>query len=229
MNMSWHLAFRLRQSVQGCTLHLHGPVQAWAAVEKACEEGLANRTQVAQYVIDSCSHRIDELLASGIREDDQRVFKEKKTRAFVERLLLDVTSAPQSPVMTVATIITHSANQQNIVLVKRQVEPYGWELPSGFAVAGEAVEETAKRQAFEGTGLKIDELSLSAVETSVANTHLATATVVFSATSQGKLTKSSSRNAEFFSVNDLPGMVFGHDRLVAKHIALNSAQSTHIT
>jgi len=88
MSVSKTLAARFRQSVQGCSLHLHGPVQAWAAIEDACKQGQTNREDVANEAIVSSTKRIEALLSEGVPDDDPRILKEKLTRSFIERLLL---------------------------------------------------------------------------------------------------------------------------------------------
>lgn len=81
------LAARLRQSVQGCSIHNHGPIQAWAAIESACSEGSIHIEDVAKLAIEACANRIADLLESGVDVGDQRIKKEELTRAFIERLL----------------------------------------------------------------------------------------------------------------------------------------------
>jgi hypothetical protein len=88
MSISKQLAARFRQSVQGCTLHLHGPVQAWVTIEDACEQGQASREDVANEAIKSSTTRIESLLNDGVSGDDPRIKKEKLTRLFIQRLLL---------------------------------------------------------------------------------------------------------------------------------------------
>ena len=81
------LADRLRQSIQGCSVHIHGPVQAWAAVEEAGREGSADAVEVARLAVGACDDRIKTLLAEGATSEDIRIKKEELTRAFLERLL----------------------------------------------------------------------------------------------------------------------------------------------
>lgn len=93
MSVARDLAARLRQSVQGCTLHLHGPVQSWAAIEQACCEGTATYEEVARFAIEACARRIDELRKEGVPADDKRMLKELKTCDFITRLLLGTKSS----------------------------------------------------------------------------------------------------------------------------------------
>lgn len=219
MNDSRQLASRLRQAVQGCTLHLHGPVQAWAAVEQACLEGKASREEVAQYVIKSCTNRIEELLAAGIAHDDLRILKERKTRKFVERLLLDREAAPitQTPILSVGIIITNEANQQEIALLKRETLSCGWELPGGVTKIGETAESTAYRYALEGTGLRLKSLRLLGIYSNHAYENQSqTATLVFLATGRGVLnTNNTECVVKYFSVDNYPELAFDDSKILA--------------
>jgi hypothetical protein len=87
MNLKDDLAARLRQSVQGCSLHNHGPIQVWAAIEEASSDGSVQAEEIARLAIAACTKRIIELEQAGVAADDQRVKKEELTRAFIERLL----------------------------------------------------------------------------------------------------------------------------------------------
>ena len=42
-----------------------------------------------------------------------------------------------------------------VVLIERRNPPRGWALPGGFVEAGESLEEAARREALEETGLKV--------------------------------------------------------------------------
>jgi hypothetical protein len=87
MSASEELAARLRQAIQGCAVHNHGPVQAWAAIDEACREGAVQVQDVATRAISACTQRIQELQCAGIPPSDQRIKKEELTRAFITRLL----------------------------------------------------------------------------------------------------------------------------------------------
>lgn len=77
------LAARLRSAVQGCTVHIHGPVQA---LEQAWSEA-ADPYAVLVEVQRLCLHRIDELLAEGVPVNDPSIRKEERTSWFCGLIL----------------------------------------------------------------------------------------------------------------------------------------------
>jgi hypothetical protein len=77
------LAARLRQAVQGCSLHNHGPVQAWTAIRQS-DVDVADVTKRA---IEACSERLLDLARENAPATDPRVKKEETTRAFLQTLL----------------------------------------------------------------------------------------------------------------------------------------------
>jgi hypothetical protein len=82
------LAARLRQSIQGCVIHNHGPVQAWAAIQQAQRDGSIDAEEVARLAIESCRSRIAELKSAGAGPNDTRIQKEELTSSFIESLFL---------------------------------------------------------------------------------------------------------------------------------------------
>ncbi len=81
------LALRLRNAVQGCSIHIHGPVQAWAAVMEAAAIGEVELRSVAEFAIGASRKRLQDLRELGAKSDDERVRKEELTIAFIEKLL----------------------------------------------------------------------------------------------------------------------------------------------
>lgn len=80
------LAARLRQSVQGCALHLHGPVQAWQAIEEAAQAGTLHAAEVAGLAIEACQRRLRALASEAVPSDDPRIRKEQITQRFIAAL-----------------------------------------------------------------------------------------------------------------------------------------------
>lgn len=63
----------------------------------------------------------------------------------------------KSPVPTVDIIIELEPDNCNqIILIERKNEPFGWAIPGGFVDYGESVEEAAIREAKEETNLEVE-------------------------------------------------------------------------
>jgi ADP-ribose pyrophosphatase YjhB (NUDIX family) len=60
---------------------------------------------------------------------------------------------PKNPFLTVDAIIELN---DGIILIRRKNPPYGWAIPGGFVDYGESLEDAARREAKEETGLDID-------------------------------------------------------------------------
>ena len=75
-----------------------------------------------------------------------------------------------------------------VALIRRLNPPAGWALPGGFVDEGEAVEDAARREALEETGLvvRLDEL-LYVYSDPARDPRMHTLSVVFTATAQGEL------------------------------------------
>lgn len=102
------LAARLRQAVQGCTIHIHGPVQAWAAVEQAVFQGHTTRQEVATIAIAASHRRLAELAQMGVPADDPRRVKELLSAQFVRALFgpeAPEVAVPLPPVLTAPMLL----------------------------------------------------------------------------------------------------------------------------
>jgi 8-oxo-dGTP pyrophosphatase MutT (NUDIX family) len=104
-------------------------------------------------------------------------------------------------------------NSQNKLLLQHRTDG-GWGLPGGLMELGESLEETARREVKEETGLEIDELKLLGVFSGeeyffkVSNgDELYSVTAVFVTKDiQGEIQKdeTESLDLKFFSLQDLP-------------------------
>lgn len=87
MTLEEELAARLRQSVQGCTIHLHGPVQAWIAINEASQNVGVSIEAIKKIASEASRERINGLFKAGVSPEDPRIKKEEITKAFIEKLL----------------------------------------------------------------------------------------------------------------------------------------------
>jgi len=116
-----------------------------------------------------------------------------------------------NPVPTVDIII--ETGDGEILLIKRRNPPHGWALPGGFVDYGETLEEAARREALEETGLKVSLIrQFHAYSDPSRDPRLHTVTVVFIATGKGTARAGDdAAEVKAFSLESLPeDMAFDH-------------------
>lgn len=119
----------------------------------------------------------------------------------------------RNPVPTVDVIIEVGAK---IVLVKRRNPPHGWALPGGFVDYGETLEDAARREAFEETGLRINLMAqFHTYSDPERDPRLHTISTVFLATAEGvPRGGDDALEATAFARECLPVLVFDHRRIL---------------
>jgi ADP-ribose pyrophosphatase YjhB (NUDIX family) len=124
---------------------------------------------------------------------------------------------PQGPRPTVDVLIEVG---DGIVLVRRRHEPHGWAIPGGFVDYGECVEDAARREMREETGLEVELTELFGVYSDPARDARGhTVSTVYVGRADGTpRAADDAAEAGIFGEQDLPTpLVFDHPRVLADY------------
>jgi len=123
---------------------------------------------------------------------------------------------PQTPALTVDAVIEY---QQKLVLIRRKNPPFegSYALPGGFVEVGESMEDAARREAKEETGLDIDIVRLVGVYSDPGRDPRGhTVSACYLATGSGVLAAGTDADdVELFDFDRIPKLAFDHDRMVS--------------
>ena len=124
----------------------------------------------------------------------------------------------RNPVPTVDIIIEGSSG---IVLIKRKNPPHGWALPGGFVDYGESLEEAARREAAEETGLVVRLIKqFHTYSDPSRDQRQHTISTVFVAVADGvPVAGDDAVEARIFTQDDLPTLVFDHRKILDDYFA----------
>jgi 8-oxo-dGTP diphosphatase len=112
-------------------------------------------------------------------------------------------------------------NDLKVLLIQRDFDPFAghWALPGGFVVVGESIEESARRELTEETGLTgifLEQLYTFSGPDRDPREHVVTvAHYALINLSEHEVTPSTdARNAAWFELSDIPNLAFDHDLIL---------------
>jgi 8-oxo-dGTP diphosphatase len=129
------------------------------------------------------------------------------------------------PAVTVDCLIyrKNAEGTYEIVLIKRANEPFKdkWALPGGFIDIDEELENAAKRELFEETGIIHNTLhQLFTVGTVGRDPRHRTISIIYSGKFDSKAMKikagDDAKQAEWFAITNLPELAFDHVKIIQK-------------
>lgn len=123
----------------------------------------------------------------------------------------------RNPFPTVDIIIKQG---EQIVLIERKNEPFGWALPGGFVDYGESLEQAALREAHEETALDLKHLKqFHAYSEPDRDPRQHNISVVFTAEGEGLLCGGDdAAQAKLFYLDALPQLCFDHAKILADYL-----------
>jgi len=127
---------------------------------------------------------------------------------------------PETPALTVDVVIELVDRPgRPIVLIERRNPPPGYAVPGGFVDVGETVEEAARREALEETGLAVTLRSLLGVYSDPArDPRMHTASVVYVGEARGEpRAGDDAARIRVVTLDDLPDLAFDHARILADY------------
>jgi 8-oxo-dGTP diphosphatase len=121
----------------------------------------------------------------------------------------------KNPYPTVDIIIFDKKSNQ-IVLIERKNEPFGWALPGGFVDIGECLEDACIREAKEETNLDCTLFCQFYTYSNPARDHRChTISTVFIGEGVGELKAlDDAKDARWFPLKNLPSLVFDHLKII---------------
>lgn len=126
------------------------------------------------------------------------------------------------PVLTADCVVFGLDNEDlKVLLIQRDLEPFAgqWALPGGFVAVGESVEETARRELEEETGLNgifLEQLYTFSDPDRDPREHVVTVAYFALVNLSEHTVKASTdaRSAAWFEINDVPKLAFDHDLIL---------------
>ncbi|MDN3955846.1 NUDIX hydrolase [Sporolactobacillus laevolacticus] len=122
-------------------------------------------------------------------------------------------------------------DKENRVLMQRRSDNGQWGFPGGFMELGESIQDTARREVYEETGLQLEKLELFGIYSGpqydktfsngdkVSLVHISFTCMEY----RGKLIESNEESMQnsFFSLEELPGNIFTEHMMLVNAILSN--------
>src|SRR5438067_11793969 len=131
-----------------------------------------------------------------------------------------------APMLTVDVVaLARAPHDLRVLLVQRGHPPFAgsWALPGGFVEEGERVEQAARRELCEETGLRLGDLELLGVyDTPGRDPRGQTVSIVYIARldrEQPVIGADDASDARWLPIDSLPDLAFDHDLILADAIA----------
>ena len=108
-----------------------------------------------------------------------------------------------------------------VLLIQRAYEPFAgkWAFPGGFAIVGESLEDTARRELVEETGLKnlfLEQLFTFSAPDRDPREHVVTVAyyALVNLHEHSVHASTDAKNAGWFDINNVPDLAFDHDQIL---------------
>ena len=128
----------------------------------------------------------------------------------------------KNPIPTVDIIIEIDvAGDKKIVLIKRKNPPHGWAIPGGFVDYGESLEDAARREALEETGITVELIrQFHTYSDPARDRRKHTISTVFIARGTGEPAASDdAADAGLFGFHEIPrDLAFDHSKIMDDYI-----------
>lgn len=127
---------------------------------------------------------------------------------------------PRPAIATDIVLIAKTSSEINVLLIQRKNNPYKgmWAFPGGFMDINETLIETANRELFEETGIKINELTFFGIyDHPQRDPRGRTIGVVYYALLENIIEPQSgddAAQAQWFSVKQIPPLAFDHNIII---------------
>jgi 8-oxo-dGTP diphosphatase len=127
---------------------------------------------------------------------------------------------PRAALTVDALVFVKEGNTFFVLLIERGKEPFKnkWALPGGFIKMDETLETACKRELFEETGLKVEQMAQFKTYDAIDRDprHRTISVVYFAELNEIQQVKGGddASRAEWFSVSELPELAFDHKQII---------------